>query len=99
MQNAGRSLYVMSRKRRKRDALNDFDPGIEKLAMERFLSGKQIYDYRTHKLKPFLRDELQARAILVRAQEIAREHGKELILSYLEKRLLARAFNDADSAA
>jgi hypothetical protein len=89
----GKEYLVMSKKR-KRDALHDFDPGIEKLAMERFLSGKQIYDYRTHQFKPYLRDALQARAVLVRAQGIAREHGKELILFYREKKLLARAFND-----
>jgi hypothetical protein len=82
----------MSKKRRKWDVLHDFDPASEKLAIERFLSGKQVYDYRNHHLKPFLRDALQARAVLVRAQQIAHDHGKELILSYLEKKLLARAF-------
>ena len=82
----------MSKKKRKRDVLHDFDPASEKLAIERFLSGKQIYDYRNHHLKPFLRDTLQARAVLVRAQQIAHDHGKELLLSYLEKKLLARAF-------
>jgi hypothetical protein len=86
-------------KKRKRDSLHDFDPGIEKLAMERFLSGKQIFDYRTHKLKKHFRDELQARAVLLRAQEMAREHGKELVLSYCEKKLLAKAFNDVGKAA
>jgi hypothetical protein len=82
----------MSKNKKKRDALHDFDPGIEKLAMERFLSGEQIFDYRSHQLKSYLRDALQARAVLVRAQGIANEHGKELILRYREKRLLAKAF-------
>jgi len=86
-------------KNKKRDALHDFDPGIEKLAMERFLSGKQIYDYRAHKLKPHLRDPLQARAVLLRAQEMAKKHGKELVLRYFEKKLLAKAFNDLGKAA
>jgi hypothetical protein len=86
-------------KKKNRDALHDFDPGIEKLAMERFLSGKQIFDYRTHKLKEHFRDEMQARAVLLRAQELAKEHGKELVLSYLEKKLLAKAFNDLKEAA
>jgi hypothetical protein len=81
----------------KRNFLHDFDPSVDKLAMERFLSGKQIFDYRTHRLKSFLRDGLQARAILVRAQGIAKEHGKELILRYQEKRLLAKAFNDSEA--
>jgi hypothetical protein len=89
---------VMSKKR-KRDPLHDFDPAIEKLAMERFLSGKQIFDYRTHRLRSFIRDEVQGRGVLLRAQEIAREHGKELVLSYLEKKLLAKAFNDIGKAA
>jgi hypothetical protein len=80
-------------KKKNRDALHDFDPGIEKLAMERFLSGKQIYHYRTHRLKSHVRDDLQARAILVRAQNLARDNNKELLLSYLEKKLLAKVFN------
>jgi hypothetical protein len=81
-------------KKRKRDSLHDFDPGIERLAMERFLSGKQIYDHRTHRLKSFIRDRVQGRAVLLRAQEIAKEHGKELILSYYEKKLFGKTFND-----
>jgi hypothetical protein len=86
-------------KKRKRDSLHDFDPGIERLAMERFLSGKQIFNYRTHRLKSFIRDEVQGRAVLLRAQEIAKEHGKELILSYYERRLLGSAFNDEKAAS
>jgi hypothetical protein len=82
-------------KKKNRDALHEFDPAIEKLAMERFLSGKQLYNYGTHRLKPFIRDQVQARGVLLRAQEIAKEHGKELILSYYEKRLLAKAFSDS----
>lgn len=71
-----------------------FDPAVEPLAMERFLSSKQLFDYRTHRLKPHVRDQMQARAILIRAQQLAIEHNKELILSYLEKKLLDRAVND-----
>jgi hypothetical protein len=82
-------------KKKNRDALHEFDPAIEKLAMERFLSGKQLYNYRTHRLRSYIRDEVQGRGILLRAQEIAKERGKELILSYYEKRLLAKGLNDA----
>jgi hypothetical protein len=86
-------------KEKKRGSFHEFDPAIEDLAMERFLSGKQIYDYRTHRLKSYVRDDLQARAILVRAQNLAQEHNKELVLSHSEKKLLAKAFNDVPKTA
>lgn len=78
--------------KKERDPLYDFDPSVEPLAVERFLSGKQLFDYRTHRLKSFVRDDLQARAILVTAQELAKEKGQELILSYYEKKLLRGSF-------
>jgi hypothetical protein len=85
-------------KNRKRGSLHDFDPSIEKLAMERFLSGKQLFNHRTHRLKSFVRDDLQARAILLRAQEIAKEHGKKLVLRYYERKLLDGAFKEPNGA-
>jgi hypothetical protein len=81
-------------KEEKRGSFHDFDPAIEDLAMERFLSGKQLYNYSTHRLKSFIRDPAQGRGVLIRAQEIAIERGKELVLSYYEKKLLAKGFND-----
>jgi methionine salvage enolase-phosphatase E1 len=80
-----------------RDPLHVFDPAIERLATERFLSGKQLFNYRTHRLKSFVRDDLQARAILIKAQAIAKEHGKTLALRYYEKRLLDGSFKKPDS--
>lgn len=84
----------MSKKRRSNpeEMLNNFDPGIEKLAVERLLSGKQLYDYQTHKLRKHIRDDAQARAILLRAQDLAKHWNKALVLRHFEKRLLARAF-------
>jgi hypothetical protein len=81
-------------KGKKRGSFHEFDPAIEDLAMERFLGGKQLYNYSTHRLKFFIRDRVQARAVLLRAQEIGVERGKELLLSYYEKKLLAKGFND-----
>lgn len=75
-----------------------FDPAVERLAMERFLSGKQIFDYRTHRLKSFVRDELQGRAILVEAEAIAKEHGKKLLLRYYERKLLNGPFEQSEGS-
>ena len=64
--------------------------------MERLLSGKQLYNYRTHRLRSNLRDDLQARAVLLEAQRLAADLHKELVLRYLEKKLLGRVFNDTN---
>ena len=84
----------MGKKRNKnaQDWLNDFDPAIEKLAQERLFSGKQLFDYRTHRLRRSIRDEGQARAVLIRAEALAKQLDKKLVLRYFEKRLLKRVF-------
>ena len=75
-------------------ALEDYDPATRKLGMERFTSGKQVFDYRTHKLRPHFRDESQGRGALLWALHYAKKHGKELRLYASEKRLLAKIFKD-----
>ena len=84
----------MSKKRKKNSAdwLNNFDPAVEKLAQERLFSGKQLFDYRTHRLRRSIRDEAQARAVLVRAEALGKELDKKLVLRFFEKRLLERVF-------
>lgn len=90
----------MSKKNREtrfEHSMREFDPAVEKLALERLLSGKQLYDYKTHQLHRHIRDQVQARAILLRAQALATDAEKKLILRYLEKRLLGRAFENDGS--
>jgi len=86
--------FRMAKKNRKDpgEIFEKFDPQIEKLAMERLLSGKQIFNYRTKRLHKHIRDEVQARGLLSRAQMLARELGKELVLRSQEKRLLQQIF-------
>jgi len=64
---------------------------IKELAKERYLTGKQVYDWQTRRLRAQYANEIVARAVLVRAQRIARKNGGKLKLTYLERRLLARA--------
>jgi hypothetical protein len=82
--------FRMAKKNKKDpgEIFQKFDPQIEKLAMERLLSGKQIFDYRTKRLHKHIRDEVQASGLLLRAQMLAQELGKELVLRSQEKRLL-----------
>lgn len=80
------------------EVLRNFDPAVEKLALERLLSGKQLFDYKTHKLRRDIRDEAQARAILIRAQSLADQMDKRLVLRYYEKRLLDKVFKDKDGS-
>lgn len=89
----------MSKKRRNDpdEALRNFDPAVEKLAMERILGGKQLFDYQTHKLRRSIRDEAQARAILLRAQALADQMDKKLVLRRWEQRLLEKVLEDKDS--
>ena len=84
----------MSRK----NVLLNIDPDIDKLAHDRLLSGKQLFDYSTHRLRGFIKDRTQARAVLLRAEVLANHLGKRLVLRYLEKRLLARSVEDTPSA-
>jgi hypothetical protein len=86
-------------KKRKNDpeaVFRNFDPAIDKLASERFFSGKQLFDYKTHKLRRGIRDEAQARAILLRAQQLADQMDKKLVLRYFEQRLLEKVLQDKD---
>jgi hypothetical protein len=70
----------------------DSNNHIKELALRRFYSGQQVYDWKSRKLRPEFGDEIQAGAVLVRANKYARKHtGKQLQLSYLEKRLLRKA--------
>lgn len=80
----------MAKKNRKDPGqiFDKFDPQIEKLALERLFSGKQIFNYRTKRLHKYIRDEAQGRAVLLRAEMLATEMGRELVLRSREKRLL-----------
>jgi hypothetical protein len=50
--------------------LAQFDPNVAKLAETRYFSGRQLYDARTHRLRPEYVDEAQARAILIAVRHI-----------------------------
>lgn len=50
--------------------LEQFDPNVAKLAEIRYFSGKQLYNPRTHRLRPEYVDEAQARAILIAVRHI-----------------------------
>jgi hypothetical protein len=50
--------------------LEQFDPNVAKLAEARYFSGRQLYDARTHRLRPEYVDESQARAILLAVKHI-----------------------------
>ena len=87
-------------KKRKNDpeiVFRNFDPVIDKLATERLFSGRQLFDYVTHKLRRGLRDKAQARAILLRAQQLADQMDKKLVLRAFEQRLLEQVLEDKDS--
>ena len=62
---------------------------IETLARERVMTGKQLFDYRTKRLKPKLRTVTVARAVLIRAQVLSAQLDTKLVLRAQEKRLLA----------
>ena len=81
------------------EALKEYDPATHKLGMERFISGKQIFDYRTHKLRKEFRDKNQAIGTLLCALHYARKQGKELRLYASEKRLLSKIFKDGTTLA
>lgn len=89
----------MAKKKRSdpEEMLRDFDPAVEKLAMERMMGGKQLFDPHTHKLRRNIRDKAQARAILIRAQRLADQMDKKLVLRFYEQRLLGQVFHDKDS--
>lgn len=66
------------------ELMAQYDPVVNKLAWDRAFSrvrGGQLFDYKTRKLKPHIRDEAQAIAILTLARKIAEVHGFELKLS------------------
>lgn len=74
---------------------------IRKLGMDRLLSGEQIYDSTTGKLRPRYRDltRTQLRGLLLWAQHYAQKHNQELRLYYREKRFLAKIFNNTPVVA
>jgi hypothetical protein len=87
----------MARKGQKdsvRTSLEEYDPQIRKLGMDRFLSGEQLFNSKTHKLQPRYAEltVTQQRGVLLWAQQYAKKHHKQIRLYAQEKRLLAKIF-------
>jgi hypothetical protein len=80
----------MPKKQKKNQMFHEYDPAISELAMKRFLSGKQIFNYKTKRLHRYIRDDIQGTAVLIEAKDLAKKNGVEMRISYLEKRLLKR---------
>jgi hypothetical protein len=80
----------MPKKQKKNQMFHEYDPAISELAMKRFLSRKQIFNYKTKRLHRYIMDDIQGTAVLIEAKDLAKKNGVEMWLSYLEKRLLKR---------
>lgn len=70
------------------------DPQLREMGMERFLSGKGIFDTHSHKPRPRYQElsHAQHRGILLWAIHFAQEQGRQLRLYAEEKRLLKKIF-------
>ena len=78
--------------------LQEYDQQIRKLGMDRFLSGQQIYNSKTHRLQPRYAEltKFQLRGILLWALHYASNNHQRMKLYAQEKRLLSRVFSDPD---
>lgn len=88
----------MARKGPKDLLLAQYDQQIRKLGLDRFLSGEQIFDSKTHKLHPRYAEltKFQARGVLLWALHYAGNNHQRMKLYAQEKRLLNRVFSDLD---
>ena len=77
-------------------SLQEYDPEIRRLGMDRFLSGKQLFNSNTHKLQPHysILTKGQQRGVLLWALHYAKKHHQQLRLYAQEKRLLSRIFDN-----
>jgi len=71
--------------------MDQYDPNVQKQAFQRVFSGRQLYNSKTHRLKKGVRDEAQARAILLLAEQIGKVYERTLWLSADEKKVLDKA--------
>jgi len=75
--------------------MKEYDPFVQDLAYERLYalrrSGKQLFDSKTHKLHPSIRDEAQALRVLLLVKELARLNNiEDFWFSAEERKLLKR---------
>jgi hypothetical protein len=68
----------------------DDNSEVERLAIERVYGGKQIYDWKTRRLRPEFSSEAFARKVIFRAKEIARKKRVFFHIYKLEKDLLGK---------
>jgi|SRR5215469_124237 len=83
----------MSKNKRTRTALEElkgYDPFVKKLADERYFGLIRVFNSKTHRLHPAIRDERQARVVLLLVEQMGEITGRAAKLNADERKCLNR---------